>query len=298
MCGIAGLFLRNDVLELQLGALLAKMTSTLCARGPDSAGFAIYGRETPGAVKLTLHGPKGTNYAVIAEKVGQAIGAPVSHSECYTHAVLIVPEAKSVEAQAWLEANAPELVLVSVGRRLEIYKEVGYPDDVAIQFGIGNMAGTHGIAHTRMATESAVTTDGAHPFSTGQDQCLVHNGSLSNHASLRRELTRDGIWIRTQNDSEVAAGYISRELKKGKSLGEALESSLNDLDGFFTFVVGTETGFGVLRDPIACKPAVMAETEDYVAFASEYKSLTGLPGIAKARVWEPKPAKSYFWERN
>ena len=106
----------------------------------------------------------------------------------------------------------------------------------------------------------------------------------------------DGIRIRTQNDSEVAAGYISRELRAGKTLGQVLEHSLGDLDGFFTFVIGTEDGFGVLRDPIACKPAVMAETDQYVAFASEYKSLTCLPGIKTARVWEPKPAQSYFWE--
>jgi glutamate synthase domain-containing protein 1 len=87
-------------------------------------------------------------------------------------------------------------------------------------------------------------------------------------------------------------------MSEGASLGEALEQSLQDLDGFYTFVVGTEDGFGVLRDPIACKPAVMAETDDYVAFGSEYRALAGLPGIDKARVWEPEPAKVYFWERH
>ncbi len=113
---------------------------------------------------------------------------------------------------------------------------------------------------------------------------------------MRRELRQDGITIETQNDTEVAAGYLTRELRRGRSLGESLKSSLDDLDGFFTFVVGTRTGFGVLRDPIACKPAVMAETDDYVGFASEYRSLTCLPGIANARVFEPKPATPYFWE--
>jgi glutamate synthase domain-containing protein 1 len=185
---------------------------------------------------------------------------------------------------------------MSEGRSLEIYKEVGYPDDVAKSFDIASISGTHGISHTRMATESAVTTNGAHPFSTGTDQCLVHNGSLSNHASLRRELRREGIKIHTENDTEVAAAYLTKQMRDGETLGEALKSSLRDLDGFFTFVVGTERGFGVLRDPIACKPAVMAETDRYVAFASEYKSLTCLPDIAKAKVWEPKPATVYFWE--
>ena len=159
------------------------------------------------------------------------------------------------------------------------------------------MSGTHGIGHTRMATESAVTTDGAHPFSTGADQCLVHNGSLSNHRSLRRMLEPRGIHFATDNDSEVAAGYLSWKLREGATLAEALEAGLEDLDGFFTFVVGTESGFAVVRDPISCKPAVMAETEQYVAFGSEYRALAGLPGIDSARIFEPEPARVYAWER-
>jgi glutamate synthase domain-containing protein 1 len=159
------------------------------------------------------------------------------------------------------------------------------------------MTGTHGIGHTRMATESAVTTQGAHPFSTGLDQCLVHNGSLSNHNSVRRTLVREGLTFRTDNDSEVAAGYLTWRMREGASLEEALEASLTDLDGFYTFVVGTETGFAVLRDPISCKPAVMAETDQYVAFGSEYRALVGLPGIEHAHVFEPEPARVYAWER-
>jgi glutamate synthase domain-containing protein 1 len=296
MCGIAGLFIKDKTLEPQLGSLLAQMTSTLCGRGPDSAGFAIYGEATRGIIKITVQGKVDSDFTSIARRLADALGAAVPCTVRHTHAVFAVPETLATRAHAWLEANEPGLTIVSEGHRLEIYKEVGYPDAVAQEFAIASMGGTHGLAHTRMATESAVTTGGAHPFSTGEDQCLVHNGSLSNHASIRRILDRDGIRIRTQNDSEVAAGYISRELRHGKSLGQALDSSLKDLDGFFTFVVGTEGGFGVLRDPIACKPAVMAETDQYVAFASEYKSLTCLPGIGNAKVWEPKPAQSYFWE--
>ena len=160
------------------------------------------------------------------------------------------------------------------------------------------MSGTHGIGHTRMATESAVTTMGAHPFNTGDDQCLVHNGSLSNHNSLRRKLRREGIHIETENDTEVGAAYLTWKMREGATLGEALESALDDLDGFFTFLVGTKDGFGVVRDPIACKPAVMAETDQYVAFGSEYRALVDLPGIETARVWEPEPATVYFWSHN
>ncbi|MBS0267914.1 MAG: glutamine amidotransferase family protein [Proteobacteria bacterium] len=299
MCGIAGLFIKQRSLEPRLGELLTKMTSTLCGRGPDSAGFAIYGAGEQRKTKLTIAGPS-ASYDIVAaaERLKREAAPKATVSVRYSHAVIALDDAELPKVEAWLEANLPEVNIVSAGRRLEIFKEVGYPDDVAKNFGIAEMSGTHGITHTRMATESAVTTDGAHPFSTGTDQCLVHNGSLSNHASLRRTLRRDGIKIKTENDSEVAAGYLTRQMRDGQRLGEALKSGLNDLDGFFTFVVGTESGFGVIRDPIACKPAVMAETGDYVAFASEYKSLTGLPGIASAKVWEPKPATPYFWERN
>ena len=165
------------------------------------------------------------------------------------------------------------------------------------RFGIRAMGGSHGVGHTRMATESAVTTLGAHPFSTADDQCLVHNGSLSNHNALRRRLTPRGFGSKTENDTEVAACYLAWRLAEGAGLGEALEGALVDLDGFFTFVTGTRNGFGVVRDPIACKPAVLAETDDYVAFGSEYRALAGLPGIEAARVWEPEPATVYFWER-
>jgi glutamate synthase domain-containing protein 1 len=180
---------------------------------------------------------------------------------------------------------------------MELFKGVGLPADVSSRFGLAGMSGSHAIGHTRMATESAVTTQGAHPFSTGPDQCLVHNGSLSNHNDIRRRLIREQMTFETQNDTEVAAGYLSWKLRSGARLDEALTSALDTLDGFYTFVVGTETGFGVLRDPVACKPAVMAETDDYVAFGSEYRALVDLPGISNARLFEPEPAKVYFWER-
>ena len=168
---------------------------------------------------------------------------------------------------------------------------------MAARFNLRAMGGSHGIGHTRMATESAVTTMGAHPFSTAEDQCLVHNGSLSNHNQMRRKLAKKGVFTRSENDTEVGAAYISSRIADGASLGEALEGTIDDLDGFFTFVTGTRNGFGVVRDPIACKPAVMAETDDYVAFASEYRAFADLPGIEAARVWEPEPATVYFWER-
>ena len=214
-----------------------------------------------------------------------------------THAVVGVEDRSLPGLFEWLAQEAPEIETVGRGRRMELYKEVGRPETVAERFDLAAMRGTHAIGHTRMATELAVTTDGAHPYSTGKDQCLVHNGSLSNHNNLRRVLQREGFAFETENDTEVAAGYLTWKMREGLSLGDALKVSLDDLDGFYTFVVGTENGFGVLRDGIACKPAVMAETDRYVAFGSEYRALAGLPGIETARIWEPEPATVYFWER-
>ncbi len=186
---------------------------------------------------------------------------------------------------------------MGIGETIEIYKEKGRPEDMAARFRLGEFHGSHAIGHTRMATESAVTTEHSHPFSTGLDLCLVHNGSLSNHNRLRERLRREGIEFQTENDTEVAAGYLAWRMREGASLEEALEGCLDDLDGFYTFAVGTIDGFAVLRDPIACKPAVMAETDDWVAMASEYRAIAVLPGAASARMWEPEPGRVYSWER-
>jgi methylamine---glutamate N-methyltransferase subunit A len=296
MCGIVGLFLKDRALEPELGAMLAGMLGTMCDRGPDSAGFAVYGQASPGAVKLTLRLPRNYDAEGLVRRL-QADGPVLPYVVRDTHVVVAVPASHEPRLRAAIAAM-PEVTIVGSGRRMEIFKEVGRPDKVTARFGLDRMGGTHGIGHTRMATESAVTTDGSHPFTTGADQCLVHNGSLSNHNGLRRDLIRQGLSFRTDNDTEVAAGYMSWRMNEGDSLEQTLNSSLGALDGFYTFVVGTESGFGVLRDPIACKPAVMAETERWVAFGTEYRALVDLPGIDVARVWEPVPAKAYLWERH
>ncbi len=298
MCGIVGLFIKDRDLEPRLGALTAEMLATMCDRGPDSAGFAVYAPPVEGKTKITIESQDpDADFAGIAGSVSEAVGGEPSVSVRSTHAVLSVPTAKAEAARDVIRADHPAVRIMGVGEAIEIYKEVGYPTDVSARFHLAEMTGSHAIGHTRMATESAVTTLSAHPFSTGPDQCLVHNGSLSNHNSLRRELRRSGMTFETDNDTEVAAAYLTWRMSQGMNLGEALEKSLEDLDGFFTFVVGTKNGFGVIRDPIACKPAVMAETDQFVAFGSEYRALANLPDIERAKVWEPEPATVYFWER-
>ena len=297
MCGIVGLFIKDPSLQPSLGTLLTEMLITMSDRGPDSAGIAIYGQGHNDTGKITLQSqtPE-ADFPGLAERITETLGIVASLAVNDTHAVLSVPAEKIHTVREALTTICPSIRVMSSGNSIEIYKEVGMPVDVANRFSLSAMTGTHGIGHTRMATESAVTTMGAHPYSTGADQCLVHNGSLSNHNSLRRKLVRAGVNIETDNDSEVAAAYLTNKMELGASLGDALENALDDLDGFYTFVVGTRDGFAVLRDPIACKPAVMAETDQYVAFGSEYRALVDLPGIDTARVWEPEPATVYFWK--
>ncbi len=298
MCGIVGLYLKNPELESQLGALFEPMLIAMTDRGPDSAGFAIYGDEVPADwVKLTLRHPDlDYNWQALADKLKSELSCEVEWFS--NHCVAVFKVHASAEAAEAVIADADsDLLVLSAGQSIEILKEKGLPEEIAREFSLSGMKGSHIIGHTRMATESAVTMEGSHPFSTGMDLCLVHNGSLSNHNRLRLELERQGVKFETENDSEVAAGYLTWRLQEGDSLNEALENALKDLDGFFTFTIGTRDGFAVVRDPIACKPAVLAETDDYVAMASEYQALTTLPGIEKARVWEPEPAKIYVWER-
>ena len=297
MCGIVGLFLKDRSLEPELGAMLTDMLVTMTDRGPDSAGIAIYRPAEPGQARMTVQSPDpARDFDALDRDLGEALGCAVAVRVQDTHAVLQMPETRLDAARAALRELRPEVRVMGAGGSVEIFKETGLPADVARRFDIAAMSGSHGIGHTRMATESAVTTLGAHPFSTGADQCLVHNGSLSNHNNLRRRLVQKGMSFETQNDSEVAAAWLTARMQDGADLGQALEDSLNALDGFFTFVVGTRDGFGVLRDPIACKPPVMAETDRYVAFGSEYRAMVNLPGIDTARVWEPEPATVYFWK--
>ena len=296
MCGIVGLFIKDPSLRSSLGTLLTEMLVTMSERGPDSSGVAIYSNGNDKFKKITLrsNSPE-SGFEDLVNRINKKFDTTVKLNLNDTHAVLMVPSGDMHNVLNLLKTIAPSFSIMSLGNSIEIYKEIGLPAEVANRFSLQTKEGTHGIGHTRMATESAVNTMGAHPYSTGLDQCLVHNGSLSNHNNLRRELTRNGVNLNTDNDSEVAAAYLTHQMKLGASLEIALNNALKDLDGFYTFVVGTRDGFAVLRDPIACKPAVMAETEQFVAFGSEYRALVNLPGIDNARVWEPEPATVYFW---
>ena len=298
MCGIVGLFAKNISIKTRLGTLISDMLEVMTDRGPDSAGVAIYKNNKLQSIKLTLYSSRPKEDFVNLKRFLASKKIKISMETVFSSAVLYVSKVHIEKVIDTLAVNFPSIRLVSKGKKIEIYKDVGKPKTIVDNFNLRKMSGTHAIGHTRMATESAVTTLGAHPFSTGYDQCLVHNGSLSNHNSLRRELIRKNMDFETENDSEVAASYLTEKMDNGADLGQALKHSVKDFDGFYTFVVGTADGFGVLRDPIACKPAVLAETKDYVAFGSEYRALASLPDIEKAKVWEPEPGIVYFWDQN
>jgi glutamate synthase domain-containing protein 1 len=299
MCGIVGLFFKRGFAVPTLGRFLAGMLSQMAERGPDSTGFALYGDAAPGGTfKATLHAPNAEYDWTALEAELSAAFPPAYPVRCYGSQAIFTIGADQWRFFSWLTHRHPELVTFGFGERIEVFKDVGLPDAVAQRFGLEHRSGTHALGHTRMATESAVTTEHSHPFSTGLDLCLVHNGSLSNHNRVRQSLRREGIRFMTDNDTEVAAGYLTWRLRQEMSLKEALEAALAELDGFYTFAVGTKNGFAILRDPIACKPAVLAETNDWVAMATEYRAIATLPDASTAEIWEPRPATVYSWERH
>jgi amidophosphoribosyltransferase len=296
MCGIVGIYCKSPAIGDQLGHHLSRMLIQMGDRGPDSAGVAVYRDPVAdGGSKLSLHAPgAAADWDAIVAQLDGALGVEGSHVVGPEHALVTV-RADAEAAQAYVAASLPAVAVASAGSSIEIYKDAIRPADFVERFALESVAGTHALGHTRMATESKVTTAGSHPFSTGMDLCLVHNGSLSNHNRLRQQLRQEGMTFQTENDTEVAAGYLAWRLREGATLEQALEGCLEDLDGFYTFAVGTRDGFAVLRDPIACKPAIMAETDDWVAMASEYRALAVLPGAEDARLWEPEPATVYSW---
>lgn len=300
MCGIAALQLRNPLLHPQMGSMLSSMMCQIVDRGPDSAGLAVY--NTPGLVSdgtstLSLLGKdQGMAVADIRASLDALLpsGAAAAVRVVGDTTLVSAAVATGLLVKAVSE-TVPGSTIIGRGEHVAVMKSVGHPMEIAAEHGLEAMAGSQGLSHTRMATESAVTAGGSHPFSVADDLCLVHNGSFSNHATVRRDLKREGVVFDSDNDTEVGARYVASRLQQGDTLEEALVNLGKVLDGFYTLVVTTADSMAVVRDPIACKPAIIAETDDYVAMASEYRALAALPGIENARIFEPEPGKVYTW---
>ena len=300
MCGIVGLLLKRPELQGQLGELMVPMLIGMSDRGPDSAGMAVFTPPLPeGRCKISLYsGLTGAgdayDWAALVAALNAALAVDATLAAHGNQAVVTF-SGPSDPAKAWVLAHDPRLHVMSAGQRIELYKDIGTPAQVAQRYAFGGLKGSHLVGHTRMATESAVTPDRAHPFTAGQDFCLVHNGSLSNPNEVRRMLEPRGIRFDTDNDTEAACRFLEWRLREGDELPVALQKAFEVLDGFYTFLMGTPTALALIRDPFACKPAVVAETDDYVAIASEFRSLAHLPGVKHARVFEPAPEQMYVW---
>ena len=292
MCGIVGIYLKNSKYELSLGSFLADMLNSMEGRGPDSAGFAIYSKEIKNHYKysICLNKLSENDFGLRAKEY-------FDNHKIHKHSDHVVLETTEEPEKVLtiLEKHFNEFSIVGYGKSINIFKQTGNPKDVVKNFQLSSFSGSHGIGHTRMATESLVTTEGSHPYSTAEDECLVHNGSLSNHNNIRRILIKEGGKFKSDNDTEVAAGYISNKIFKGNDLETTLKDSLKYLDGFYTFIAGNKDGIALLRDEIACKPAVVAENEDYVAIASEFQAMAHLPDINEAKIFEPEPGIVYSW---
>jgi amidophosphoribosyltransferase len=300
MCGIVGLLVKKPELRPRLGELMLPMLIGMTERGPDSAGMAVFTEPmAEGLHKLSLYSGEG---AAGAKYDWAALEADI-RANCDPAARLVVKVNHAVlgisrpvaDVRAWLKASGAGVQVLSAGSAIDLYKDVGLPADIAGRYDFGSLAGTHLVGHTRMATESAVTVENAHPYTAGLDWCLVHNGSLSNPYQLRRELEPLGIEFDGDCDTEAACRYLEWRMREGDDLEAALHRGFEAFDGFYTFLMGTRDKLALVRDPFACKPAIVAETDDFVAIASEFRSLAHLPDVKHAQLFEPKPEHIYSW---
>jgi amidophosphoribosyltransferase len=294
------------------------MLGEMADRGADSAGIAVYGNEawSPaglGTISLIDFGTGADGRAdagaggaadsavnSAADEVAAALGAEIGSDVTVTlvgNVLLASARADSAALLAAARKLYPRALIGGFGEDLAVLKGVGAPKALAASWGLERARGWQGVGHTRMATESAVTSAGAHPYAVGPGQCMVHNGSFSNHATIRRDLIAAGQEFDSENDTEVGARFVARELAAGRDVEAALAGLTGTFDGFYTLLVSNRDSFAVVRDAIACKPAVIAETGDWVAMASEYRALAHLPGAGGARIWEPEPEVIYHWSR-
>lgn len=289
MCGIVGLHLRTPELYPRLGELLATMLGEMSDRGADSAGIAVYGDP-----EWSPYGQGCVSVTDIPEKPDLGPDVDVVQVDS---TYLLSADMDSEELLDLVRAAYPTALISGFGPDLAVLKGVGHPRTLTEAWGLSKAQGWQGVGHTRMATESAVTPSGCHPYTVGPGQCLVHNGSFANHATIRRELRRTGVVFDSENDTEVGARFVAEQLAAGRDVAIALKELCATFDGFYTLLVSDHDSFAVVRDAIACKPAVIAETADWVAMASEYRALAGLPGVEQARIWEPEPEVVYAWTR-
>jgi glutamate synthase domain-containing protein 1 len=305
MCSIAGILFKNDKrpnLGMTTGQALTEMLNATVHRGPDSVGWALYYEPHPDELRLRFftaegQGGKGGIHHIkraLAEQgaeivADQAVGCTYGVRVRYTGDVRKLSYAMRHTAE-----------VVSVGTRLDILKDVGLPHEIAPIYGIGEFDGDHGLGHVRLATESGVHPNTSHPFwaSGFADVATAHNGQLTNYWIMRRRLERKGMEFQTENDTELIGVYLAYRMSLGASLDDALKTSLEDLDGTFSYLVATEDSIGYAKDKLAAKPMVKYEDDDLIAISSEEVGINRLfPGRALDTT-EPPPLTSGLWSRS
>lgn len=302
MCGIAGILFKHDMSELTTGKALIDMLDGCQHRGPDSTGFALYERAHSGQLRLRFFVGEGHEAKDAIDRIRGALAehdATIVEEEIIGNNYrVIVDFTGNLQKFSYSIEHAAKVI--SIGSSLEIIKDVGSAEEVDAKYEVNKAQGSHGLGHVRLATESDVKPEASHPFwATGfADIAIVHNGQITNYWKMRRRLERRGFEFTTDNDSELIAVYLADKLSQGISLKDALRTSIEDLDGTFSFLVSTLNEIGYAKDRLAAKPMVMYENDDLVAVASEEVSLNRLfPGQA-LQTREPLPGTYATWSRS
>lgn len=283
MCGIAGIIHKHSA-TADIGTQMAAMLQSMKHRGPDSTGYALFGPPSDQIVirfKLAdaneardfgFHQRIERDRAEIESRLAK-LGATVDRVEGetdYAYRAVVTYDGDLKPLADYLE-DVPGCEVLSIGHSLEIIKDLGDAATVSDQYRLAGFDGTHAIGHVRMATESDVDISGAHPYWAYPftDVAVVHNGQLTNYFQWKRRLERSGHRFQSECDSEIIAVYLAQRMEDGLSLENAMNESLDDLDGVFTYMCVTADSLGVAKDEMAAKPLVLYEGDDLVAMASE-----------------------------
>ena len=302
MCGIAGILYKGSNSDQDVGEALISMLDGCQHRGPDSTGFALYHEPKDNQLRLRFFVGAGNEATAaiseIKEKLQKFQAEVLGEESVGTTYKVIVKFSGDVQRFAYAMEHAAKVI--SIGNSLDIIKDVGSAHDVDDTYGVDTFRGSHGIGHVRLATESEVKPEAAHPFwATGfSDVAIVHNGQITNYWKMRRRLEQRGFEFNTDNDSELIAVYLADKLSQGNPLRKALKSSIDDMDGTFSFLVSTKDEIGYAKDRLAAKPMIKFEDDDLIAIASEEVSLNRLfPGQA-LNTREPPPGTYDTWQRS
>ena len=302
MCGIAGIMYRGERDGLHVAKALIDMLDGCQHRGPDSTGFALYGQAAKGELKLRFFVGQGDEAVVAVERIQKTLAeqhASIIEDEHIGDNYRVVVQF-SGDVRKFAYAMEQAAKVISIGESLDIVKDVGKAHEVDERYAVHKFTSTHGLGHVRLATESEVKPESAHPFwATGfADVAIVHNGQITNYWKMRRRLEQRDFEFRTDNDSELIAVYLADKLSQGIALKEALKTSIDDLDGTFSFLVSTKDEIGYAKDRLAVKPMIMYENDELIAVASEEVSLNRLfPGQA-LNTKEPPPGSYNTWSRS